>query len=533
MTSPKPRPTSVLLAAATMAGLVAPLAAPPAAARDITMGRVAEHAAIDPHFNNAGNDASTMRNIYDSLLNFDVNQAIGPSLAASWRVLDPLTWEIRLRDGVRFHDGSPFTAEDVVFSLTRAKDVPNSPSSWARNVGDIATMTVVDPLTIRITSAVPTPLLLEQIGQVYIASRRAAQGATTADFNSGRAAIGTGPMRFVSWTPGDQMRLTRFDGHWRGPSEFERVTVRFITNPAARLSSLLSGGVDIIDGVPPGDVARLERERGIRVTSIVTPRMAYMALDSARDESPFVTDAEGRPMARNPLRDPRVRQAMSMMINREALVNTLLSGGGVPAGQIVPVGQGGYDPALAPMPFDVARARALLAEAGWPNGFGLTIHSSNNRFPQDAAMAQALGQMLARGGIRVNGVTTMPFNVYIGQATDQRFSAFLFAYNSASPHSADGLRGLLATRDLSRGLGGTNRGRYSNAEFDAALARALAAFDEEERNRLLVEATRIAMADQGIIPLLWQKSFWASRGDIEHAANMLDETSVRFARVVR
>jgi peptide/nickel transport system substrate-binding protein len=258
-----------------------------------------------------------------------------------------------------------------------------------------------------------------------------------------------------------------------------------------------------------------------------------MAMDSARDESPFVTDAEGRPMTRNPLRDRRVRQAMSMLINREALVNTLLSGGGVPAGQIVPVGQGGYDPSLAPMPFDPARARALLAEAGWPNGFGLTIHSSNNRFPQDAAMAQALGQMLARGGIRINGVTTMPFNVYIGQATDQRFSAFLFAYNSASPHSADGLRGLLATRDLARGMGGTNRGRYSNPEFDAALAKALEVFDEDERNRLLVDATRIAMEDQGIIPLLWQKSFWASRGDIVHDANMLDETSVRFARVVR
>lgn len=508
-------------------------AAPPAAARDLTMARVAEHAAIDPHFNNAGNDASTMRNIYDSLLNFDVNQAIGSSLAVSWRVVDPLTWEIRLREGVRFHDGSPFTAEDVVFSLTRAKDVPNSPSSWARNVGDIATMTIVDPHTIRVTSRVPTPLLLEQIGQVYIVSRRVAEGASTSDFNAGRAAIGTGPMRFVSWTPGDQMRLQRFDGHWRGATEFERVTVRFITNPAARVSALLSGGVDVIDGVPAGDVARLSRERNIRVTSTVTPRMAYMALDSARDESPFVTDTEGRPMARNPLRDRRVRQAISMMINREAMVNTLLSGGGVPAGQIVPEGQGGYDPSLAPTPFDLPRARALLAEAGWPNGFGLTIHSSNNRFPQDGAMAQALGQMLARGGIRVNGVTTMPFNVYIGQATDQRFSAFLFAYNSASPHSADGLRGLLATRDLPRGMGGVNRGRYSNPEFDAVLSRALEAFDETERNRQLAAATRIAMEDQGIIPLLWQKSFWASRGDIVHDANMLDETSVRFARIAR
>ena len=513
--------------------LAAALGVTPAAARDLTMGRVAEHAAIDPHFNNAGNDASTMRNIYDSLLNFDVNQAIGPSLAASWQVLDPLTWEIRLREGVRFHDGSPFTADDVVFSLTRAKDVPNSPSSWARNVGDIATMTVVDPLTIRITSRVPTPLLLEQIGQVYIVSRRAAEGASTADFNSGRAAIGTGPMRFVSWTPGDRMELRRADNHWRGATEFERVTVRFLTNPAARITALLSGGVDIVDAVPAGDVARLQRERGIRVTSIVTPRMAYMALDSARDESPFVTDAEGRALTRNPLRDRRVRQAMSMLVNREALVNTLLSGGGVPAGQIVPEGQGGYDASIAPTPFDPARARALLAEAGWANGFGLTIHSSNNRFPQDAAIAQALSQMLARGGIRINGVVTMPFNVYIGQATDQRFSAFLFAYNSASPHSADGLRGLLATRDLPRGMGGTNRGRYSNPEFDAALGRALQVFGEDERNRLLVEATRIAMDDQGIIPLLWQKSFWASRGDVVHDANMLDETSVRFARVVR
>jgi peptide/nickel transport system substrate-binding protein len=520
--------TAPWLLAATLA-----LTPSPGVSRDLTMARVAEHAAIDPHFNNAGNDASTMRNLYDSLLNFDVNQAIGPSLAVSWRVLDPLTWEIRLREGVRFHDGSPFTAEDVAFSLTRAKDVPNSPSSWARNVGDVATMTVVDAHTIRVTSRQPTPLLLEQIGQVYIVSRRVAQGASTSDFNAGRAAIGTGPMRFVSWTPGDRMELRRDAQHWRGASDFERVTVRFITNPAARISTLLSGDVDVIDGVPSGDVARLQRDRNIRVSSTVTPRMAYMAIDSARDESPFVTDAEGRPMTRNPLRDVRVRQAISHLINREALVNSLLSGGGVPAGQIVPEGQGGFDPSLLPTPYDPARARALLAEAGWPNGFGLTIHSSNNRFPQDAAMAQAIGQMLARGGIRVNGVMTMPFNVYIGQATEQRFSAFLFAYNSASPHSADGLRGLLATRDLPRGMGGVNRGRYSNAEFDAALAKALEVFDEHERNRLLAAATRIGMQDQGIIPLLWQKSFWASRGDVAYDANMLDETSVRFARIAR
>jgi peptide/nickel transport system substrate-binding protein len=523
--------TRILGAAAL---LLAGLAMPgPAAARDLSMARVAEHAAIDPHFNNAGNDASTMRNIYDSLLDFDLNQAIGPSLAASWRVLDPLTWEIRLRPDVRFHDGTPFTAEDVAFTLTRAKDVPNSPSSWARNLGDIATLAVVDPLTLRVTSRVPTPLLLEQIGQVYIVSRRSAEGASTADYNAGRAAIGTGPMRFVSWQPGDQLRLARFDDHWRGPSAFERVTVRFITYPAARLSALLSGAVDIIDGVPAGDVARLERERGIRVSSVVTPRMAYMAMDSARDVSPFVTDAEGRPLDRNPLRDRRVRLALSKLINRDALINTLLSGAGVPAGQVVPEGQGGYDPGLVATGFDPAGARALLAEAGWPNGFGLTLHSSNNRFPQDAAMAQAIGQMFARGGIRVNGVTTLPFNVYIAQATEQRFSAFLFAYNSASPHSADGLRGLLATRDLPRGMGGVNRGRYSNAAFDGILASALEVFDEAERNRLLVEATRIAMADVGIIPLLFQKSYWASRGDIIHDANMMDETSVRFARLAR
>ncbi len=511
-----------LAAWATIASL-----ATPAMARDLVIGRVAEHASMDPQFNNAGNDTPIRKFAFDSLVDFDANQNVVPTLAVSWKALSPTQWEVHLRPDVLFHDGSPFTADDVAFSLARIDSIPNSPSSYIRTRGELR-VEIIDKLTLRLTSPSPNPFLIENVGQIPIVSRKAAEAASSADFNTGAAAIGTGPYRFTAWARGDNVKFTRFDRYWGGVPEFENVTVKFIPSAPARIAALLSGGVDMIDGVPNADVPRIETIPNLRVWSVPTARITYLAMDQGRDDSPFLTDASGQKLAHNPLRDQRVRLALSKLIDRKALSERLLNGGGTPASQISPMGQPGYDPAIPVTAVDAAGARTLLAEAGYPGGFAMTIHASNDRFPQDAAVAQTLGQMFTRGGLKVTDVVTLPFNVFSAQATQLKFSVFLYAYNSALPGASDYLRSMLGTYDAARGLGGVNRGRYSNPALDALISAADSEFDPEKRSALHRQAMALAMADVAVVPIYSQKSYWASKADIVFEPSVGDETQIRF-----
>jgi len=241
-----------------------------------------------------------------------------------------------------------------------------------------------------------------------------------------------------------------------------------------------------------------------------------------------VTGPDGKPLSPNPLRDIRVRHALSAMINRRAITARVLSDAAVPAGQIVPEGEGGYAPDLQPTPFDLAGAKALLAQADYPGGFGLTIHSSADRYPGDAQVAQAAGQMFARGGLRVTGVEALPYNVFAPGATDRKYSVFLFGWSSSTGNPSEGLRSILATYDPANGLGALNRTRYSNAEFDRLLAEAGSEFDEPRRNRLFAQATEVAMRDYALLPLYWQKAIWAGRPGVRFEANESEDSSVFF-----
>ncbi len=519
---------------ATLLALSLLAAAAPADARDLIFARGTEQAAIDPHFNDAGNDVSTAQNIFDRLVDMKADQSMVPSLATSWTALDPLTWEIHLQKGVTFQDGSPFTAEDVVFSLDRPNHLIGAAAPWTRSVASVDHIDIKDPLTIIVHTKEPKPLLMDEIGNVFIVSKKAAANASTEDFNSGKAALGTGPYRFVSWQRGDRVELEAYPGFWRGKPEFDHVTLRFITNTAARMAALLSGAVDVIDGIPPNDIPTITAHPELKVWSGLTNRITFLAIDSPRPVTPFATDLDGKPLEKNPLADVRIRRAISRMINRQLLVDRVAGGQGVVAGQIVPPGQGGYADDLKPDVLDIDGARKLLAEAGYPNGFGLTIHSSNDRFPEDSADLQAIGQMLTRGGLHINGVVSMPFNVIIGQAAAQKFSLFLWAYNSASPDASEGLKSLLATRNVATGMGGSNRTQYSNAKFDALLAQGLGEFDEAKRNALFAEATRLAVGqDVGIIPLYWQKHAWATKAGLSYEANVQDDNAVRFVHMAK
>ena len=493
-------------------------------AETLTMGLASEHSSIDPQFSRTGNNQNTSQMIFERLVRFDENLQMMPGLATEWTNIDPLTWEIQLREGVTFQDGSPFTADDVIFSLARAPDVPNSPAPYTDMVGSLDTVEKLDDHRLRITTKTPSPALIEDIGRVFIISKAASEGMASEDFNSGKAAIGTGPYSFISWTPGETLKLQAYDGYWGDKPEFDDVTVRYISNPAARVAALLSGAVDLINEVPSTDAPQIEASGQDKVMFESSGRVIYLALSMRDDTAPGVTDMAGNPLAENPFRDARVREAISLMIDKQLIVDRLLGGAGVPAAQLVPSVLGGHASDLTVQAPDVARARELLAEAGYPDGFGITIVSSNDRFPGDADLAQAMGQMLTRGGLKVNGVQVFPYNVYSKEATAGNYGAYVFSLGASTPNSSSLLGSLLSTHNPDTGTGAFNRMRFSDADFDKALAEAQAEFDPDKRNEMLAEATRIAFAQTPIIPLYWQKIAWGMKADLELKAGLSEST---------
>ncbi len=496
----------------------------PGFAQDLTIGRAAEPSSLDPQFSRTGPNQSTAQVMFGRLIEQDPNLAISPGLAVSWEAVDEDTWEIKLREGVTFHDGSTFNADDVIYSLDRTDEVPNSPAPFTDQVANIESVEKVDDYTIRINTTSPAPAMIENVGRVFIVNKETTEGATSEDFTSGKVAFGTGPYKFVEYNPGQNLVVEAYDGYWGEQPEFETVDIRFISNDAARVAALLSGEVDLIDAVPPADLPRLESTEGIHVIEAPGGRVIYLGLSMRDDQAPGVTDLQGAPLAENPFKDARVRKAVSLMIDRDLMVDRILGGAGVPAGQIAAPPIGGYAEDLGPDKPDIERAKELLAEAGYPDGFGITLYSSNDRFPGDADIVQALGQMLARGGLKVNAVETAPYNIYSGKATKGEYGAFVFSLGASTPTAAPLLEGLIRTHDEETGAGAFNRVRYSNPEFDAALDAATQEFDPQKRNEMLAEATRLAFEDMPVVPLYWQDVYWAAKDGITINGGLSEDT---------
>jgi len=503
----------------------------PARAVDLRIGRSNEPSSIDPQFSRTGNNLMTAQDLFDRLVENEANLQTRPALAVSWKAINPTTWEVKLREGVKFHDGSALTADDVLYSLKRAGEIKNSPAPFSGAVGGIASMKAVDPRTLRFETKTPNPEFMEQIGRVYIVSKKATDGRQSADFSNPAVAIGTGPYKFRQWVPGDRLVMARNDAYWGQKPAFENVTVRFMTNDAARVAALRSGTVDLIDSVPPADLKALRAMSGVHLFATPSARIIYLALDSSRDPTPFVVGANGQPLNPNPLRNPRVRLALSKLINRQLIIDRILDGAASAAGQLVPEGIIGYAPDLKPEGFDPDGAKALLAEAGYKDGFGITLHTSNDRFHGDKDIAQAIGQMFARGGLKVNGVVGQPYNVYATAATKREFSAFIFSFGTTTPSSSFALVNVLETYDAANGTGAFNRTRYSNPAFDAALKKALQQFDDRERGAELAQAARIAMKDVALVPLYWPNLYWATRGNFSYVPGKDEDTRASLAGV--
>ncbi|PWS35431.1 ABC transporter substrate-binding protein [Falsiroseomonas bella] len=502
----------LLLATALAAGLLpalAPAALGPALAqpaRTLTVGMGGVPTGYDPHYHSTNNNNAQLRQIFNPLIDLDTQGRPFGVLAESWRVVDDLTWEFRLREGIRFHDGTPFGPEDVAFTVARVPTVPNSPGPFTTQVRPISRVEIVDARTVRLHTSAPTPFLERDIAQVMILSRSIHANAQLADFNAGRALVGTGAYRHVALSLGERHEIARNPDFWGERAAWDRVVTRFVTNPGARVAALLAGDVDLIDAVPVTDVQRLSADPRIALFATDSNTTAFMFPDAARDNPPHITDKQGNPLARNPLADLRVRQAISLAMPREAIVERLMQGQGSPAEQIASRALPDRAQGMPPLQTDLARARVLLREAGYPDGFRMTIHGPNGFIVGDADILQAVAQALTRIGIETR-VEVIPPAPFFTRATQREFSFFFSTFTANS--AAVMLRQVVMTRNPAQGLGAFNRGHYSSPAVDGPLAEALRTMDAERRAALTAQAMRAAVDDLAVIPLMYVRVNWA------------------------
>lgn len=510
------RAKTPMAALALAAGLAMPAAAQEG--EEIVIGLAAEATSVDPHFHNLGPNNQIAAEIFDALINQGPSQELMPGLATEWEAIDDTTWEFRLREGVEFHDGSPFTADDVVCTFERVPNVPNSPSSFVTYTQG-KTVEKVDDYTVHIKTEEPYPLMANDVSTIAIVSDEQGCDASTEAFNQGEATAGTGPWRFVEYTPGERIVLERYDDYWGETPAYARAVLRPISSGPARVAALLSGDVDLISDVPTTDVAGLKEDDDIQVSQGVSNRVIYLHMDQYREDSPFVQGPDGGDIE-NPLMNPQVREAISLAIDRTLIQDRVMEGLSIPAGQLLPEGFFGVSENLSPPEADPARAQELLAEAGYPDGFRLTIHGPNDRYVNDAKIAEAVAQMLTRIGIETK-VETMPRSVYFKRASagadgEPEFSFILVGWGAGSGEASSPLRSLIHTYDPDKGFGASNRGRYSNEEVDTMIEEALRTVDDAEREALLAEATEKAIRDHAIIPIHYQVNVWAAQDGIAY-----------------
>lgn len=498
---------------ALLAGAAALLPAP-APAQTLTMGVIAGPESLDPHFTATGTHSEALKHVFDTLTHSGDRLQIEPGLAESWRVINPTTWEFRLRRGVKFHDGSDMTAEDVAASIRRMQTLsgPNPTRIYVRRVQEVR---IVDPHTIQIVTDGPAPTLPNDFIRLFITSARATAGLTPENsneaFNAGRAMIGTGPYRHGSWTPREQFTVERNDGYWGARPAWARVTRREISNPAARVAQLRTGQVDMIVRVPAADVPTLERDRTLTVVKAETVYVFNLALDQ-REATPQVTARDGSRLAANPYRDPRVREAIDLAIDRRALAEIAMEGMGTPQSQMVTPGIFGYNPALQVPRTDIARARALLAEAGYPNGFRMVLNFTNNRLPGDANVGTSIAQMLARIGIEVHAAGQPAAVIFPARARGE-LSNIMAGWGTLTGEANYYYAANAHTNNPQLRLGAFNWTGFSNAEIDRLIQAANVELDDAKREDLLRQVGALFTAERIAIPIAAVGSAWAMRRD--------------------
>ena len=471
---------------------------------------------MDPHSQNEGLTNSVNAQVYEFLLIRDKKLKLGPGLATEWKQIDDLTWQFKLRQGVKFHDGTPFTADDVVFSMERAKAPTSQIRVYANQAG---TARKIDANTVEFKLPQVNPIFLDHVNSVMIMSKSWSEknnSTTPLDYKNKEEkftslnANGTGPYRLVSRQP-DVKTIWKKNDAWWGKHEgnLSSVTYSSIKNDSTRLAALISGELDFVLDPSPQDLERLEKTPGVKVINGVENRVVFIGMDQARDELLY-SNVKGK----NPFKDKRVRQAMYQSIDIDAIKTKLMRGQAFPTGGITPSPLGAYnDPAIEKRrPFDVAAANKLLAEAGYPQGFEVTLHCPNNRYINDEKICQALAAMWAKINIKVR-LDAQPRAVYFPRLDKLDTSLYMLGWGGAITDAETTLSPVLRSRAAS-GIGDYNYGNYKNAKLDEAATASSKEPDAKKREALIKQALLAHNDEINHLPLHRQVIPWAARSNV-------------------
>ncbi|MFG6465696.1 ABC transporter substrate-binding protein [Roseateles sp. BYS87W] len=472
---------------------------------------------MDPDSQNESLTNMVNGQIYERLTNRDAKLALVPGLAASWTQTGPLTWRFKLRPGVKFHDGTPFTADDVVFSVQRAKEPTSQISVWANAVG---VPKRVDDLTVDFQLATFNPIFLQHIDQIWILSRKwceANKATRPLDFKNkeeGYTALhanGTGPFVLASRQPGIKTVLKR-NPQWWGKAEgnVQEVVYTPIATDATRLAALVSGEVDLVLDPAPRDVPRLRNTPGVKVIEGPENRLVFIGMDQSRDKLLY-----GQvPGDKNPFKDVRVRRALYEAIDIEAIRSKLMAGLSLPTGALTPSSNASFDdPALQTrLPHDLAAARKLMAEAGFADGFEVTLDCPNNRYINDEEICTALASMWAQLKVKVK-VNAMPRVLYFPKLEKYDTSLYLYGWGGSVTDAESILTPLYRTRG-DKGVGTYNFGGFRNDKSDTLAAQSSVEADPRKREQLVRAALTELREQVHIIPLHRQVAPWAARAQV-------------------
>ena len=472
---------------------------------------------LDPHSNNEGPTNTMKGNIYGKMLHRLPDLSLEPDLAVSWEVIDPNRWRFKLREGVTFHNGNPFTADDVVYSFKRQTQ---ETSDMAFALATVADVEKVDEYTVDLITKGPDPILLLNMPNFYILDKEwteennafeVVRGAGKTNYPNVNA-NGTGPFMVEEWVQDNRVVLVPFDGYHSNDkimSNFDKAVFTPIGNDATRVAALLSGEIDLMYPVPLQDIKRLESDPNTQALEGPELRTIFLGYDQYRDE---LLDMPGS--GQNPFKDPRVRQAFHQAIDIEAIKRDVMRGASTPTGLMDAPGINGFMEDMNDrQPYDPDNAKALLAEAGYPDGFPVTFDCPNDRYVNDEAICTAVVPMLERIGIDVtlNAQTkSLHFNK-IGKAEDNNTSFFMLGW---TPGSYDSLNPLMQLMTLGKpGHGDWNSGRYTNPRVEELTEEIKTELDPEKRAALIREAFQIHKDDFGHLPLHQQALAWGVRSD--------------------
>lgn len=483
--------------------------------RHLHIGLGAAITSLDPHFHRYIPNQTVAQHIFEPLIRLTDQLDLEPGLALAWERQTPTVWRITLRPGVRFHDGQPLTSQDVLASLRRPGRATDSPFSRHGALSVIERVEVIDPLTLDLHTDHPAPTLPRILSQLAILPARL-EGVPSEAFSDPGTTIGTGPFRFTGGSLEDRLDLAVNPDYWGETPAWNRVTLHILTDDARRVTALIDGSVDMIEHVPPPDAARLMINGAFRVLGHTSTRVMYLGLDVARPASPFVTATDGQAIP-NPLQHLAVRQAISLAIDRPGLLRNVLQGHGEAANQVLAPTVLGHVPDLPPLPYDLPRARALMAQAGLAEGVRLTLHCPRDRYVTDNQIAAALARMLSRAGLQTTA-DCMEAKTFFRRAAQGAFSVYLAGLAVGIGEGGESLTALIGRPTVHTTWGALNRGGWGSPDIDALLRSALDATTPSRRTAALQDAVRLATHDLSVIPLYIQQSTWAMRADLDYTA---------------